>query len=487
MDVSKINVPGYDGLIVKDTTARNNSASALSVSETNWLFGKKVVVYGDSTGTAENNFIGKLVGHGAEITNRCIGGTTLSVLDSGINPDYENNSGYQRIMAADDLNSFDYIFIVYGINDWQVSQKILSETQEDTHSVDYALRAILGNVISTYPSCIPVVFTPFFCYKKFSTSEPINNRGCSLSAYARDMVRVCSEFGVLCIDFYTESPVNASNYQTYLRNDSGVYVHALSNLSDILVSITLGRNTAHGWWWSTNEADSYQATREITQGDYDNVIVGVPNYPKYPIANTRSVVEMKPVFSGTKTKCRVSGYVPDSGQTVVGFTVLYDGEQAALVNISKFPTYFEMEFDVYCKSKLTLAPVTDKNTAIIRGYRIEFEGKDSDSVSVDYGISSGNENIQIVGTPKIKVINGLLISDPVEATVTGDISSGKILSLIGIRKRCVFNYTIQRSGGFISASGYTLRDQIGTYTPLKNGDRIFIDEIATRVTNVYLQ
>lgn len=182
--------------------------------------GKKIVAYGDSTGTSATNFFHQLTEeYKLDIDNRCVGGTALTLPDTTAGV-----AGITRILAADDLDNFDYLFILFGINDWQLSRTV----------ADYAdcVRQICEKMVSCQ-QCMPLFIFPWYCYRTFTVDGNgsfANKEGCDLSAYIDAAITVCETYHVKYLNFYNIAGVNHSNYVQWLNNDGGIYVHCLRRL-----------------------------------------------------------------------------------------------------------------------------------------------------------------------------------------------------------------------------------------------------------------
>lgn len=196
------------------------------VNSTSPLFNKRTVVYGDSLTTVEGNYITQLINnYNLDIENRSVSGTTLADALSSL----EN---------ANDLNSFDNIILAFGTNHWQSNMTIAeSET---------AYRSAFNTILRKNPIITIICITPFWSYHKYGNNpDNVNTRGYKLSDYVESTKKVCAEFGVRVIDFYTTSGCNKNNYTTLLVpsfSDPSVYVHESPAFGAKLADLILNSN-----------------------------------------------------------------------------------------------------------------------------------------------------------------------------------------------------------------------------------------------------
>ena len=226
--------------IAQRVTDLENTVPVLedAISDNTWLDGKKIVWYGDSWGTTAANIITHFNDKypNVTVTNRCIGGTCLSRMTTA---GYETLSGYQRI-TSDDLSGFDYIFIMYGVNDWLTS-KIMKTKNPDEYEYIYAFEHVITYLKNNYPTLKPVFIFQSYCYSStaFSTSglDGVNNRGCSQQAYINNGIEICERYNIPYINLYELVGVNRYNYTNFMRNDNNEYVHPHSFLFEQMANI----------------------------------------------------------------------------------------------------------------------------------------------------------------------------------------------------------------------------------------------------------
>ena len=319
------------------------------IKQNAWYTDKKIVAYGDSSGTASNNFIDILTDiFKLNITNRCIGGTTLSQLRTGINPDYENNSGYQMIQQATDLSSFDYCLIIYGINDWQTYQPITSNDFEDVNTYEYCASEIIRMINTKAPNCVPVFIFPWFCYHTNFSLGTIAPNGCSLEAYINKGIEICEKNNIPYINMYTLTGVNATNYATFLRNDSPAYVHANALLGLEAAWIFLQNmqctGRCHGNNWSDNLVSAYPGNIAVYPAEHDNTGGKLTVYPARKFSNAGNCMQIKTVSDNDRVLVRFKGYAHQP------FSVtFYTSKNKSITQSRAIPVsagYFDMYVDL---------------------------------------------------------------------------------------------------------------------------------------------
>lgn len=221
--------------------------------------GKKLCVYGDSSvlrGSGEStyfDFIEEITD--CDVTMRAVPGTKMN---SG------TNNGVSLINAATDIGTYDYVFLAYGINEWQ------SGFTPSTLITD--VDAIVGAVRnkSLVPSIIFI--TPYYCYRNFNNSYPIgtNNQGYSLKRVNEIIIDELDSLKVPHIDFYNKSSCNDVTYATLLLNDSGgIYVHPSDKFKKELAQIVMNgfEVTEPRYYRSILGYDFYTARNRITNMD----------------------------------------------------------------------------------------------------------------------------------------------------------------------------------------------------------------------------
>lgn len=399
IDEIETSVNGLDTRITNAETAITNINTDISeintdISEINttiekmqnnnsWLSGKKVVWYGDSWGTTVANPVSAFLSDysDVEITNRCIGGTTLSRINI---EGYTTNSGYQLIMAANDLDEFDYIFIMYGVNDWQLSIPLKTKNPSEYEFL-YCAETIIHHLQSTFPTCKPVFILQSYCYKAFASGgyDGINYAGVNQPGYINNIIDLCEEFNVSYINLFDLAGVNRTNYTDLMRFDDPVYVHPKVELSHIIANIiyhgNLNTGKVYGNNWSGNVAEStINFTNADTPATYETLVPNVANYPRYFAPNNSSIMINSPVHKNTVI--HLKGYKDTT--SLLGIVVVHkDGENAnvstGITNINKvslIDCYIEFDYhDMYWIRLQTVdVSIADK----IYGCEIRFKGGD---------------------------------------------------------------------------------------------------------------
>lgn len=420
----------------------------------NWLDGKKVVWYGDSWLTYDGNLVYQFQQHfpTVQITNRGIGGTLLT--RSNIQY-FTDNSGYQRITAAADLDSFDYIFISYGVNDWQTSARIMYE-DSDEYCYNYALKGVLDYVLTNFPTCKPVVIFPSYCYKNFA-GEPnaLNSMGCNLPGYINNGIDICRAKGVNYINLYELAGVNQNNYASFMVNNDGAYVHPKPELFEKLAKIIyngtgLNGIKCYGEEWSENFIKSTVGPALA----YSAIGATINNVPNTPIRQVGGEVNLiARVNAGTRTVIHFSGYRNASS----GILAIYldyqdigeDAGRAGIGNVGKagwIDCYIEIEnhdaFNIRLVSSVAEA---------IYGASVTIQGS-GDAIS--YGAAPtvvSGAAATITDSDKINIINGMQYCPRLEFKATADIAA--FTDIIEGMPKTWYNKTYQVIGYDITAGG----------------------------------
>lgn len=365
--------------IVKKFTIGQTEIDVAGVfSGASWLAGKKIVAYGDSSGTTANNFLQMLINeYGVtNVTNRCIGGSTFSQLRPGVNPDYESNSGYQQITAATDLNTFDVLLIIYGINDWQTSQKIYSNNYNDVYSFEYCTEQVIKHVNATAPNCKPVFIYPWYCRRNSFDFGVVNDAGCTIDAYIDCGIAVCNKYQCDYINLYNLTNVNDSNYSAFLRDDNGIFVHAEQNLAHIACELILMQNFNSGMChensWSDNLIMAYPGNLNISPGECANLGGKINTYPARKFSSAGNAVQLMSVSNDNNVLIRFSGYA--NQQIKVRFMTSKNGTVSTTPFVTISPGYFDMRLIVPNGDKLTPLITGAENGSLIWGLIFQVHG-----------------------------------------------------------------------------------------------------------------
>lgn len=212
----------------------------------NFLFDKKLSVITDSIGTSayvtnpERVYWKALANH----TGMTVLGTS-TIGGSSITPGLKSDSikpfvDPDRIaaLAVDGVNP-DIIIIQGGVNDFNAISAdgqhpcpigSWSDDPTDPSLSFYAsTRCLLGRLKTAYPKSNIIFCTPpkMFATGKLDSFEPLTNKeGVKMSAFVDVIKDVSKEYGVLCVDLFSELPVNKDNYtdyyaDTYHAKDTG--------------------------------------------------------------------------------------------------------------------------------------------------------------------------------------------------------------------------------------------------------------------------
>lgn len=301
------------------------------LEKSNFYKDKKIVAYGDSTGTSATNMLRLFNSeYHLDITNRCIGGTALTLPDTTAGV-----AGITRIMDASDLDIFDYCWVLFGINDWMLSRSIKDYVE--------CVRQICEKFSSNH-NCQPMFIFPWFCYRTFTVDGRgsfSNKLGCDLSSYIDAAIDVCNYYGVKYINMFNASGVNYTNYQQWLNNDGGIYVHCLDRLGYKMTRLICGGLVNNGKCFnlpSNNVAEMIMNTGEsILEIDQLKDVTGCFLTSKVGSMPTSAVVakEVKP------TLIKISGKIVGNGTSVL-LNPYITGSTMADVNYYKRVTPVEV-------------------------------------------------------------------------------------------------------------------------------------------------
>lgn len=403
------------------------------ISNGSWLGGKKVVWYGDSWGTTANNPVEKFISKYTDVnvTNRCIGGTTMSRIT--ISP-HENDSGYQRIRSAADLANFDYIFIMYGINDWQVSVP-LKTSSPDEYEYMYCVDNIISYLQSNYPNCIPVFIFPTYCYKQFASSDinGINYCGVNLPGYINNAISICERRNVKYINLFELSGITRINYATHLRNDGGIYVHLQDGMSDRVCRLIyeghFNTGRCYGDSWSNNLILSSVDTSAVaTRSDATTLINGIVSTPVKKITTNDYHNLMVNPCNEPVTVVHLTFYKSDS----IGYGIYAQcqdiGDAVNLIGITNISTsgLVDCYFEVDTTDLINIMLITTSGTTLLNGISAEIKTTNKDIIS-NYPSSTAHSDITIdsISDPTIK--NGIITIPSIQFTATADIAAFEAL------------------------------------------------------------
>ena len=244
---------------VQEAVQELNGASAAG-----FLYGKKAVVYGDSTwalfgATSIPSLLEDLTG--MDIENRAISGTSLSPNTYNQSTDATDLWHLMQNATAADFVGFDYCICAYSTNDWQQSKRLFDNGTGSQSRVSFirSMREAIDKLNSFNPTMRVVFVAPAYAYKATweSSSPNINNLGLRLTDYAEAMKRVCHEKNCGFIDLSCLG-ANDSNYTYLFENDSdGVYVHYNEALRNKVATAVYG-----AYPWNTPDVDNAPSYRQ---------------------------------------------------------------------------------------------------------------------------------------------------------------------------------------------------------------------------------
>lgn len=292
---------------VYDETAR-------TMLNASWLYGKNICMYGDSTLFVAESYYYELLNSGIinSITRRGASGTTLTT------------AGLQLINDANDLSTFDYVFVCYGINDWSGIAR---------NRWTAAVKAAAERIINAGSE--PVFVFPWVVYIPTTASGGfINNYGCDMRGYVDAAIEQCQALNVKYFNLCALSGVNQRNYSRMLTPSSnGYYLHEGVELAKLIATAILSGNYCTGQGTSENFIKNGFKTLLPNNFGYDNytntrTLVGnsPSNFRKGKIVTLDSgkVCRFKAISSG---RCRITGIMHHSdanGYITIGAISGYD-------------------------------------------------------------------------------------------------------------------------------------------------------------------
>lgn len=392
--------------------------------------GKNIVWYGDSWGTTADNPVQKFIDEYTDttVTNRCIGGTLMT--RSTEFPGYEYNSGYQLITSANDLADFDYIFIMYGVNDWQTS-RVLKTGTPDEYEYLYCVENVIDYLQVTYPTCIPVFIFQTYCYRNFATSDMngVNYAGVNLPSYINNAIDICEKRNVKYINLFDLSGITRKNYQTHLRNDSGVYVHLKSDMSEQVAKLIYwGKfNTGHcyGDNWSNDIITSQIDTSSVlTRAERDTVTSGVVSFPKKKIGTSDAHNLVFNPSNDETTVIHLTFYKDDTninGLYVDRQNVGGSNTRLGITNIDKVglvDCYIEFDYS----DMISMAIVRDSGDAVLSGINATVRTTNKD-IYAEYIPLNGSSDISDVSSVHGTIKNGVVTVPSFTFTANSNISA----------------------------------------------------------------
>ena len=298
-----------------------------------WLFNKKICMYGDSTLVVAETYATKIRDAGIcqSVTIRGVSGMTLT------------NYGYQQIRDAEDLNTFDYVFVCYGINDWSGIAKL---------SWADAVKATAERIINAGSE--PVFVFPWMVYIPTMASNGfINNKGCDMAGFVDAAIDVCKQLKIKYFNLCQLSDVNESNYATRLtRSSNGYYLHEGEALGEYITKAILNGNYNTGTCYGDRFREPFRLLIPSNWGykgfsDTQTLITAVP--VRYRKGNALTIspnalCEFLPITSGPL--CRVQGFAQhevDNGYVDISYIDLYHTDLGAQ-NICRVQSGSDFDF-----------------------------------------------------------------------------------------------------------------------------------------------
>lgn len=187
----------------------------LNLQGRTWLYGKKIVAYGDSTicanegGTGESYLERACRLGGATLTNRAVAGTKMS---DGI------NNGVSLINAATDIPSYDYVILAYGTNEWT--------TQLTYDEIVTSVINIRNAVISKNATAQIIFLLAPHSHHDWENGYGVNHnsQNYTLEDVQDIIIKKLNDYNIRFIDLNKRSSCNDDNY-TVLMESSGWGVH----------------------------------------------------------------------------------------------------------------------------------------------------------------------------------------------------------------------------------------------------------------------
>lgn len=200
----------------------------------NWLYGKKIVVYGDSTAAIPNSYWRVLAEKypWLDITNRAIGGTQMTYSGDG-------KSAVELLAKASDLHTFDLLFLCYGTNDWATSKYPYGLANTTFNGALLSALKSAYNAKKTIDIC---AILPF--YSTMENDIPQKNRpGYTLAEYTTICNSIYASYGIKCINFSPICSENAFNYESLTDAEVTVtHVHENRFFAERLAEYVLNAN-----------------------------------------------------------------------------------------------------------------------------------------------------------------------------------------------------------------------------------------------------
>lgn len=211
--VKKYNGKNYDGNYIKRLVLNDEYKGKIYSDGDSIAYGSGAHGYSYAFQYAEK--------HGLDITSKAVPGATMCA-----GTEVKSHIAESIIKSVDD--SYDYIFLEGGVNDYYYSAKLGSITTKGTDKFDMnttcgALEAALYHVTNTCPGS-QVYFISVHNVNNISTKK--NSVGLTYNDYRKAIEAICKKYDVTVIDCYNESGLNTANESlklNYTYNGFGVY------------------------------------------------------------------------------------------------------------------------------------------------------------------------------------------------------------------------------------------------------------------------
>ena len=211
--VKKYNGKTYNGNYIKRLIQNNEYKGKIYSDGDSIAYGSGAHGYSYAFQYAEK--------HGLDITSKAVPGATLCA-----GTEVKSHIAESIIKNVDD--SYDYIFLEGGVNDYYNSAKLGGITPKGTDKFDMnttcgALEAALYHVTKKCPDS-KVYFISVHNVNNISVKK--NSLGLTYNDYRKAIESVCNKYGIAVIDCYNESGLNTANEGlklNYTYNGFGVY------------------------------------------------------------------------------------------------------------------------------------------------------------------------------------------------------------------------------------------------------------------------
>ena len=369
----------YNGAIASldqkiDTVKTELETDISDLRSGEWLTGKRVIIFGDSTIATESASYVTYMENvaratGCTIENHAVGGTTMA---NG------TNNGVS-VIGNTTLTGFDYCVLAYGTNEWQGSYS----AKNIRDSVD----SIIAAVKAKNPLIGIIFITPYYSYHVFANS-PVsgglnhNQRGFTLERVCSMIHERLEHLNVPYVDLFARSTCNESNYTAKLLNDSGgIYVHPNPEFKKEIAQIFINGpqvTPRKHYVPMFNDLDFERARRNFSdRNDYTTNVKGIyidggNNYGETIKLDSNGALSTPKAFLD-------NGRYRLRGRTTAAFTFTIpfnDGNVVFNINAGDF----DIDFD--CKNGFPSISLSTSGTAYISDLQLYIEN-DFDDVQIN--------------------------------------------------------------------------------------------------------